>query len=226
MELHLAARPVDAGHDALTLPSEPNVAPAVVLPNAFCDGPSLAGTLAAHAPGSAAPRRLAPRTLGAVPVNVVQVTGVLGRPALRLTLYIDRATGVLRGFDAAGTDPSYAAPSWQVRLQSYAAMRASSAPAGAFALDVPGDARVAANPDKAALRAACGDAKVGGTSLIDACRAHDPSLDADRLADALGAASIAALDRASAAGVLTPAAAAAAKQRLHAQLVAFVTARR
>jgi hypothetical protein len=217
----------DATHDALTLPSEPNAAPAIVLPNEAYDGASLAQSLEQLAARGSRVVALAPQTLEGTPVNVIQADGVLDRPALRVTLYLDAHTNALRGFDAASIDPAYPAPSWQVRLQSASTMAAASAPGGTFSLQSAAEAvhRVALRPDKLALPPACRGSKPTSKagSLLAACQASDPGLTAQQLASALSQPSVQQLRQSVADGVLSAGEADAAQAQLEAELVRAVT---
>jgi hypothetical protein len=225
----------DAAHNALSLPSDRNAAPAIVLPNEVYDGAALASTIEQLAARGSRVVALPPQTLEGVPVEVVQADGVLDRPALRLTLYFDTQTHVLRGFDAASDDPSYPTPSWQVRLQSHTAMPASSVPPGTFALHLPAGARVEERL-RGALPAACGGitlgldrgsspssmAKPATVSPLALCQQHDPSLTADQLAAALAREPEAQLQQAVAAGILSTQEASAARAMLQSQLARLV----
>jgi hypothetical protein len=226
----------DATHKALSLPSDRNAAPAIVLPNEVYDGAALANTIERLAARGSRVVALPPQTLDGVPVEVVQADGVLDRPALRLTLYFDAQTHVLRGFDAASDDPSYPTPSWQVRLQSQTTMPASSVPPGAFALDLPAGTRVEERL-RGALPPACGGITVGAdrgsspsrsakpvtVSPLAVCQQHDPSLTADQLAAALAQEPDAQLQQAVAAGILSAQEASAARLMLQSQLARLVT---
>jgi hypothetical protein len=226
----------DAAHNALSLPSAGNAAPAIVLPNEAYDGAALARTIEQLAARGSRVVALPPQTLEGVPVEVIQADGVLDRPALRLTLYFDAQTHVLRGFDAASDDPSYPTPSWQVRLQSQATMPDSSVAPGTFALDLPAGTRVEEDP-RGALPAACGGITVashrgsltprsaGKPAAIDPlalCRQHDPSLTADQLAAALAQKPDAQLQEAVAAGILSTREASLARATLQSQLARLV----
>ncbi len=210
----------DASHEALTLPSEPDAVPAIVLPNESYDGASTARTLQRLAAQGAQVRRLAERTLAGVPVEAVEAAGLPDRPALRLTLYFDANTGLLRGFDAGGEDPSYPMPSWQVRLREASTMPASAAPSGAFALQLPpGTARVAFRPQKRAFGAICaGAGKLPAASLLASCRAGEPSITPEALAARLARPFVAELRTAVADGVIGAEQAAVAQGGLEAEM--------
>jgi hypothetical protein len=225
----------DAAHNALSLPSDRNAAPAIVLPNEVYDGAALASAIEQLGARGSRVVALPPQTLDGVPVEVVQADGVLDRPALRLTLYFDAQTHVLRGFDAASDDPSYPTPSWQARLQSQSRMPASSVPPRTFALHLPAGTRVEERL-RGALPAACGGitagpdrgsspssrAKPATISPLAVCRQHDPSLTADQLAAALAQEPDAQLQHAVAAGILSPQEASAARATLQSQLARLV----
>jgi len=228
----------DAAHNALSLPSDRNAAPAIVLPNEVYDGAALASTIEQLAARGSRVVALPPQTLEGVPVDVVQADGVLDRPALRLTLYFDAQTHVLRGFDAASDDPSYPTPSWQARLQSETTMPASSVPPGTFALHLPAGTRVEERL-RGALPAACGGITVGldrgsspssgakpaTVSPLAVCQQHDPSLTANQLAAALAKEPDAQLEQAVAADILSAQDASAARVMLQSQLAMLVTGR-
>jgi len=217
----------DATHNLLALPSASNAAPSIVLPNDVYDGADLARTLAAR--GSRVVS-LGRRTLDGVAVDAIQADGVLDRPALRVTLYFNAATHVLQGFDAAVTDPSYSAPSWQVRLRSVATLARSAAPAGTFAVPFPSGARIGMQPDLTALPRGCGFAgnryapgakarlAVPGNTILATCQLTDPSLTADQIVAALAAPARAQLQAAVAGGALTRTQAADALATLEGQL--------
>jgi hypothetical protein len=165
-----------------------------------------------------------------VSVDAIQADGVLDRPALRVTLYFNAATHVLQGFDAAVTDPSYAAPSWQVRLRSAATLARSAAPTGTFAVPFPSGARVGMRPDLTALPRGCGIAGKGqapgdkarlaapGNTILATCERNDPSLTADQIVAALAAPARAQLEEAVAGGALTQTQASDALATLQGQL--------
>jgi RNA polymerase sigma-70 factor (ECF subfamily) len=135
----------DATHDAKTLPSASNAAPAIVLPNEAFDGPQLVAALkAAGSRVSAVPEQ----SIDGVAVDPIRVVGILARPGLQVTFYFNHATRALQGFDAASADQSYPAPSWRVRLRSEAIEPAAHAPADAFSLAGLPVARVADRPNK------------------------------------------------------------------------------
>jgi hypothetical protein len=221
----------DTSHNLLTLPSGRNAAPAIVLPNDVYDGADLARTLAAR--GSHVVL-LGRRTLDGVAVDAIQADGVLDRPALRVTLYFNASTHVLQGFDAAVTDPSYHAPSWQVRLRSVTTLATSKAPTGTFAVPFPSGARVGMQPDLTALPRGCGiaskDRAAGikarlsapGNAILASCQRNDPSLTADQIVAALAAPARPQLAEAVAGGALTHTQAADALATLEGQLGAFV----
>ncbi len=216
----------DAVHDALTLPAEQSAAPAIVLPNEAYDGASLARSIEQLAARGARVVALAPQMLEGVPVNVVQADGVLGRPALRVTLYFDAQTDLLRGFDAASIDPSYPAPSWQVRLQSATTMAAGSAPAGTFSLQLPaGTSHSVLRPQELMLPSECGSPKpaIATGSLLAVCQTNDPGLTAQQLASALSQPSVAELRQAVTDGVLSAMQASTIQAQLEAQFVHTVT---
>jgi len=155
------------------------------------------------------------RTLDGVAVDAIQADGVLDRPALGVTFYFNAATHVLQGLDAAVTDRSYSAPSWQVRLRSAATLATSAAPTGAFAVPFPSDARVVMRPDLTALPPGCGIAgkdQAPGTkarlttpsnSILATCQRNTPSLTADQIVAALAAPARAELHEAAATGALS-----------------------
>jgi hypothetical protein len=217
----------DASHDLLTLPSASNAAPSIVLPNDVYDGADLARTLAARGSHVVS---LGRRTLDGVAVDAIQADGVLDRPALRVTLYFNAATHVLQGFDATVTDPSYSAPTWQVRLQSVATVAPTAAPTGTFAVPFPSGARVGTQPDLTALPAGCGIAGKGhapgakarlaapGNTILATCQEHNPSLTAAQIVAALAAPARAQLTEAVAGGALTHTQAADALATLQGQL--------
>jgi hypothetical protein len=225
----------DASHNALSLPSERNAAPAIVLPNEVYDGAALASTIGQLAARGSRVVALPPQTLEGVPVEVIQADGALDRPALRLTLYFDAQTHVLRGFDAASDDPSYPTPSWRVRLQSQTTVPASSVPPGTFALHLPAGTRVEERL-RGALPAACGGITVvpdrgsspnsrawpARVSPLAVCRQHDPSLTADQLVAALAQEPDTQLQQAVAGGILSPQEASAARAMLQSQLARLV----
>lgn len=217
----------DATHDALTLPAEQNAAPAIVLPNEAYNGASLAQSVERLAERGSRVVGLAPQTLEGVPVNVIQADGVLGRPALRITLYFDAQSDLLRGFDADSIDPSYPTPSWRVRLQSATTMATTSTPAGMFSLEIPaGASHVGLSAEELALPSECGSSKPASAagSLLAACQANDPGITAQQLASALSRSSVAELRQAVADQVLNPAEASTAQVQLEAELVHTVTA--
>jgi hypothetical protein len=170
------------------------------------------------------------QTLDGVAVDAIQADGVLDRPALRVTLYFNAATHVLQGFDAAVTDPSYSAPSWQVRLRSASMLASSAAPTGMFEVPFPSGARVVMQPDLRALPRGCGIADKGqtpgaktrlavpGNTILATCQRNDPSLTADQIVAALAAPARAQLEEAVATGALTPTRAADALTTLEGQL--------
>lgn len=135
----------DATHDAMTLPSASNAAPSIVLPNEAFDGPRVAAAL--QAAGSRV-TALPGQTLDGVAVDPVRAVGVLGRPGLQVTFYFNHVTHGLQGFDAASVDPSYAAPSWKVRLRTATVVPAVHASSDAFSLAGLSAPRVAARPSK------------------------------------------------------------------------------
>jgi hypothetical protein len=217
----------DASHNLLALPSASNAAPSIVLPNDVYDGADLARTLAARGSHVVS---LGRRTLDGVAVDAIQADGVLDRPALRVTLYFNAATHVLQGFDAAVTDPSYSAPSWQVRLRSMATLARSAAPTDTFAVPFPAGARVGMLPDLTALPRGCGIAGKGqapdakarlatpGNTILATCQHNDPSLTADQVVAALTAPARVQLKEAVAGGALTHTQAADALATLEGQL--------
>jgi hypothetical protein len=217
----------DASHNLLALPSASNAAPSIVLPNDVYDGADLARTLAARGSHVVS---LGRRTLDGVAVDAIRADGVRDRPALRVTLYFNAATHVLQGFDADVTDPSYSAPSWQVRLRSAATLARSGAPTGTFAVPFPSGARVGMQPDLTALPAGCGitgkgrapAAKAGlatpGNTILASCQHNDPALTADQIVAALAAPGRAQLSEAVAGGALTHTQAADALATLEGQL--------
>jgi hypothetical protein len=221
----------DATHNLLALPSARSPAPSTVLPNDVYDGADLARTLAAR---GAHVELLGHRTRDGVAVDAVQADGVLDRPALRVTLYFNASTHVLQRFDAAVTDPSCSAPSWQVRLRSVATLARSAAPSGTFAVPFPSGARVGIQPDLAALPRGCGFAGEGqasgakarlavpGNTILAICQRNDPSLTADQIVAALAAPARAQLVQAVAGGALTQTHAADASTTLEGQLGEFV----
>jgi hypothetical protein len=224
----------DASHNLLALPSASNAAPSTVLPNDVYDGADLARTPAAR--GSHVVL-LGRRTLDGVAVDAIQADGVLDRPALRVTLYFNAATHVLQGFDAAVTDPSYSAPSWQVRLRSVATLARSKAPTGTFAVPFPSGARVGMQPDLTVLPRGCGIAgkdqargakarlAAPGSTILATCQRDDPSLTADQIVAALAAPARAQLEEAVAVGALMQPQAAHALATLEGQLGELVRGR-
>jgi hypothetical protein len=235
----------DMGRNALALPTARNAAPAIVLPNIVYDGAELAQTIGQLAASGSRVTALPSETLGGVGVDVVQADGVLNRPALRLTLYFDARTHVLRGFDAGSSDPSYPTPTWKVRLLSSTTVPASRVPGGTFTLTLAPGFRVLATPT-ASLPSSCGPGKVGGSrsdvapsaatmpdqqsttpvaSLISplaVCQQHDPSITAHQLVALLAQRSNSQLQAAADAGVLSRRDAATARATLESQLASFV----
>jgi hypothetical protein len=217
----------DATHDALTLPAEQNGAPALVLPNEAYSGASLAQSIEGLTARGSRVVALAPQTLEGVPVNVIQADGVLGRPALRITLYFDAQSDLLRGFDANSIDPFYPAPSWRVRLQSAITMATASTPAGTFSLKIPaGGSHVGLSAEELALPSECGSSKPASAagSLLATCQANDPGVTAQQLASALSRPSVAELRQGVTDQVLSATDASAAQAQLEAELVRTVTA--
>jgi hypothetical protein len=141
------------------------------------------------------------------------VNGWTDRPGQRTTFYFDAQSGILRGFDAVGIDPSYPMPSWQVRLESYTPVAAAAVPGGTFALNAPADARIVApDPDMYIFASVChltlsSNLKHilgGGTqSPLAACQATAPTVTADSLVAALIAPFRTMLNGAVAAGQVT-----------------------
>jgi hypothetical protein len=214
----------DPSHEALALPSELDAAPSLVLPNEAYDGASIALSLKRLAAQGSRVVELPPRTLEGAPVDVIQADGVLGRPALRLTMYFDAHTSLLRGFDAASFDPAYAAPAWTVRLREASAISAQAAPADAFSLDLPaGTSHVAFRPDKQALLGSCtGGTKRPGASLLATCQTARPSLTASQLASELAQPIVGELHAAVADGVIDQNQAGVAQRGLEAQIQGIV----
>jgi hypothetical protein len=212
----------DATHNELTLPAEQNAAPAIVLPNGAYDGASLAQSIERLAARGSRVAALAPQTLEGRPANVIEADGVLGRPSLRITLYFDAQSDLLRGFDADSIDPSYPLPYWRVRLRSAITMATTAAPAGTFSLQIPaGSSHVGLSADKLALPSECGGSKPASAagSLLAACQANAPGVTAPQLASAMSRSSDTELRRGVTDGVLSAAEAGAAQGQLEAELV-------
>lgn len=182
------------GDNTIAIAPEARSDPSWLVPNHMFDGASVAAYLNGHTgPGT---RLLPQQVLDGHTVDVVQVDGGSDRPALRTTFYFDAHTYLLRGFDAAGVDPSYPMPSWRARLTSEATMPASAEPAGTFTLNAP-TARVElpapgyfASFDST-FRSMCHSsltfkqAVVSGRPPLVVCQETNPGVTQARLVDAL-----------------------------------------
>jgi hypothetical protein len=229
----------DTGNNGIIVPGTHDEHPGWMIPNDALVGAGVAqelSALAQRAPGQV--RVLPPQTLDGSAVDVVQVNGWTDAPGMRTTFYFDAESFMLRGFDAVSIDPSYAAPSWQVRLASYATVAAAAVPPHTFTLNAPADARVEPfRLDPAtivpAFAGACHNPLDVGRleqilqarrqSLLAACQATAPAVSRDALVTALLAPSKDALDGALAAGQITPAQEAAALTVQQQWLTAFAT---
>ncbi len=227
--------------DTIWINPEARIHPSWLIPRDLFNGASVAEQLNALAAQSPQQVHLLPQqTLDGHTVDVIQVDGWANRPAERTTFYVDAQDYTLRGFDAVSRDPSYPMPSWQVRIDSYAAMPAASVPPHTFTLNAPATAQVArldlADPVtvstlEAAYAAACHTASVNlklllgsGQTPLASCQATAPGTTQAALVAALAAPSKAAMDAAVAAGQLTPQQEANSLPALQAQLTALVTA--
>jgi hypothetical protein len=164
----------DPAHNAILLPSARTGDAAAVVPNAAFDGTSVAHAATALERDGGRATLLGRRTFDGVPVDAIQLDGGAGKPALRGTFYFDAQTHELRGFDARSIDPSYPTPTWSARLLSSHTVPAGSAPADAFALEAPSDARIPLEgPDKtvAAVRSELDAAVAAGIIRPDQAQA-------------------------------------------------------
>lgn len=185
----------------IVIPGSHDQHPGWMIPNAALDGAGVAQDLSALAQRSPQQVQLLPqRTIGGIAVDALQVNGWADAPAMRTTFYFDRGTFLLRGFDAASSDPSYPTPAWRVRLTDYAAVASTALPVDAFALHAPADAQV--DPPMidfagyaSAFQATCRSTltmdqlvrvvQTRQQTLLAACQATAPAVSADDLVGAL-----------------------------------------
>jgi hypothetical protein len=220
------------GDNTVAIAPESRIGASWLIPNHMFDGASVAAYLNGQAgPGA---RLLPQQTVDGHAVDVVQVDGGPNAPALRTTLYFDAQTYLLRGFDAVGTDPSYAMPSWRARLTSEESMPVSSAPADVFKLNAPAarvelPAVVYFTSFDATFQSECHtslsfkQAIVSGRTPLAVCQETNPSVTESELVDALASAVDSDLQVALNAGQITSAQESAALQDLKAQIAAMVT---
>jgi hypothetical protein len=143
--------PEGLGDNVIAIGRESPFEPSWLVLNHMFDGQAVARYL--RNPGQQGIVRLLPRRVvaGRV-VNPIQVSGGASRPGLRMTLYFDAGTSVLRGFDASGIDPSYKSAAWKARLSTMTFRPAASAPPGTFELNAPANASILLpTPDLPAL---------------------------------------------------------------------------
>jgi hypothetical protein len=228
----------DGSHNSIVIPSrnDPSWAarntPTLPLPVYLFDGAAVAQRVADLAAQGAAHVHLLPqRTINGVAVDVVQVSGWPNGASIAATLYFDRNTHLLRGFDSRGTDPSNDSPVWRVRLAEQTSGTRSTAPTHAFMLDAPTSARVDPPPPAAgALPRLCGRQPklllASGQTVLNACQVKHAQLTEDALINALIGTAEQDLAAAVKAGAITRAQAAAALREQRAQIIAMLTSLR
>jgi hypothetical protein len=173
--------------NVITIGRSGSTVPGWYVPTRLFNGLDSAAALSSRTPSGL----VTTTTLGGHPVYMLQMSGV-GHRALRLSLYFDRSSYLLRGFDASGVDPAYPTATWRARLTTVASVSRSGASTAAFTLDAPQGARVALPPmdapsyemafrvfchSKVTLKAAVGS----GLSPLEVCRRTNPSVTTERL---------------------------------------------
>jgi hypothetical protein len=223
----------DVTHNTIVIPSrnDPSSssrADTLPLPVFLFDGADVAERVAdLAAQGITRVQLLSQRPVDGVTVDPVQVDG-WPDAASRTTLYFDADTHLLRGVDSQGTGPS--SGSLQIRLAQQTSGPRDSAPADAFALDAPASAQVQPpRPAMADVAPRCGSQLkqqlAAGQSLLDICRATNPTLTEDALINALIGSAPQDLAAAVAAQAITRGQADAALQAQRSQIVAMLTSR-
>lgn len=226
----------DGTHNAIVIPSRNDPGwssretETLPLPLYLFDGTTVAQRLIdLSSQGAVRVQLLSPRTIDGTSVDAVEVDGWPNGSAVSTTLYFDRSTHQLRGFDSHGTDATYNSPTYQVRLAQQTSTRRASAPTDAFALDAPASALVSPPPpDMAVLMGLCRSQikllLAGGEDLLAACRAGNAVVTRNELLAALVGTAPQDLAGAVAAHAITAEQAQAALQAQRTQIIALLSA--
>jgi hypothetical protein len=225
----------DAGHNAILLGAAARTDASWIVPPDIFSGVSVAQDLQAIM--ALSPQQvqvLSPQTVNGVPVDVIQVTGWVNRPAQQTTFYFDRQSFLLRGFRIASTDPAVHSGTWQAWLSTDQKLAATAVPTNTYTLDAPAGARVEVRDLSVASFASVCHAPAMTKSQLQAshqtplavCQTTAPGMTADALIAALIAPAQSQLqsqlDAAQAAGQITPVQEAASLALLRAQLASWI----
>jgi hypothetical protein len=221
----------DASHNAILLGSAARTDASWMVPPEIFSGVSVAQDLQAIM--ALSPQQvqvLTPQTVNSIPVDVIQVTGWVNRPAQQTTFYFDRQSFLLRGFRITSTGPALHSGAWQAWLTAYQTLAAPAVPANTFALAAPLGARVEFHGlSLTTFASAChaptatkGQLQSGHQTPLAICQTTAPGMTADALIAALIAPAQSQLDAAQAASQITPAQEADSLALLRAQLATWV----